>query len=478
MQPIKRYRYWIALALLVLPVLVRGLWFYQWFSSQPRIKAPDYAANTIPQPPLSTAATEPVKLAEGKVVVVDELHNNQFAPDQVDSLFSALTRRGARVEVASGDPSLAVRLKYASTYLVFSPTLSFSTDEINAVRSFVAGGGRLIVFTDPTHGLISTDYFTGMPSSQPDVDTANDLLAPFGLSVRNDYLYNLVKNEGNFRNILFGKFGSNALTNGLGQVALYGVHSIDTVDGTPLLIGDANTYSSQTDSAGAGMAAAALSADGGVLAMGDFTFLVPPYDSVADNAVLIDHIADFALGGTRTHSVANFPYVFDQTVYVVPTGGMRMTADVLGPFANLQTALRVTNTSLLVKDTPPATGDLLVIGTLQGDVAASPDLLPYIDSFGLNFDDPTTIVIPNFGTVDRSGVGLLLYQHSASRNILVLLTDTPDDLPSLIDLLASGSLESCVVQGEVGVCGIGSGNNYFGQSSPGFSPTETPTPAG
>ena len=310
------------------------------------------------------------------------------------------------------------------------------------------------------------------------MDFANDLLAPFGLSIRDDYLYNLVKNEGNFRNILFGKFGTNDLTAGLTQVALYGVHSIDTVDGKPLLIGDANTYSSLTDSAGAGMAAAAISADGGVLALGDFTFLFPPYNTVADNAVLIDRIADFALGGTRSHSVANFPYVFDRTVYVVPTGGMRMTADVLGPFANLQTALSVTNTSLLVRGTPPADGDLLVIGTLNGDVTTSDDLKSYIEPFDLKLDDPGTIVIPNFGTVDRSGIGLLLYQHTDSRNVLVLLTDTPDDLPSLIDMLASGSLQSCVVQGEVGVCSIGLGNNYFSMPTLESTPAETPTPSG
>jgi hypothetical protein len=479
MNFIKRYRYWIALAVLVLPVLLRGLWFYPGFSFRPKVQIPDYAAFTIPQPPISTAVSEPINMTEGKVVVLDYQHTNQFVPNQVDSLISALTQRGARVEIDdNGDTSLAVRLKYASTYVVFSPTSPFPTEDVNTVRNFVASGGRLIVFTDPTHGVTSVDWFSGMPASMPDVDYANDLLAPFGMSVRNDYLYNLVNNEGNFRNVLFGKFGSDTLTSGLNKIILYGAHSINTVDGTPLIIGDGNTLSSQTDSAGSGMAAAAVNNDGNVLAVGDYSFLEPPYNTVGDNSILIDHIADFALAGTRTHSVANFPYVFDRTVYAIPTGGMQMTADVLGPFAGLQKALSATNTTLFIRDVPPADGDLLIIGALQGDVTPSKDLSPYIESFHLGLDDSSKIVIPDFGSVDRAGVGLLLYNHTAARNTLILLTDTPGDLPGLIDLLASGNLDSCVVQGEVGVCSIGSGGSYFAQPTLESTPNASPKPAG
>jgi hypothetical protein len=478
MNFIKRYRYWIALAALVLPILLRVVWFNQGFSIRPKIQSPDYASFTIPQPPISTAVSETIKMTQGKVVVLDYQHTNQFIPDQVDALIGALTQRGARVEIDNGDPSLPVRLKYASTYIVFSPTASFSADEVNTVRNFVANGGRLIVFTDPTHGVTSVDWLSGMPSSTPDVDYANDLLAPFGMSVRNDYLYDLVANEGNFRNVLFGKFGSNALTSDLKKIILYGAHSITSVDGTPLIIGDGDTFSSQTDSAGSGMAAAVLSNDGNVLAIGDFSFLEPPYNTVGDNNILINHIADFALAETRTHRVANFPYVFDRTVYVVPTGGMQMTADVLGPFAGLQKVLSATSTALLIRDVPPADGDLLVIAALKGDIAPSEDLRPYIESFHLGLDDPNKIVIPDFGNVDRAGIGLLLYSHTATRNTLILLTDTPEDLPSLIDLLASGSLDSCVIQGEVGVCSIGSGGSYYAQPTLEPTPNETPTPSG
>ena len=424
MQFIKRNRIWIVLVLLIVPIALRGLWFYYWFPAHSVVKFPDYASNTLPQPPISTLAPEQVTASVGKVVVVDFEHGNQFTRSEIDSFVAELTRRGARVEFASGEPSLATRLKYATAYVVFSPDAAFSLADVNLVRNFVNSGGRLIVFTDPTRGTSVYDSNTGITTDLPDADAANNLLAPFGISVKNDYLYNLVKSEGNFRNVLFKTFALNAVTAGLGQVAFYGAHSVEAADGTPLIVGDENTYSSLTDSAGSGRAAAALSTDGNVLVLGDFSFLVPPYNTVA-------------------------------------------------PFAGLQNALLLTSTKLVISDTAPADGDLLVMGNLT----PARDLLPYIVPFSLGLDDESTVVIPGFGTVSRTGIGLLLYLHTPARNTLIVLTDKPEDLPTMIGLLSSGDLSSCVIQNNIGVCSIGSGtidnSESTGESTP--APVESPT---
>jgi hypothetical protein len=469
MQNYKRYRLWIALAVLVLPVLLRAAWFYHGLPNLARIKTPDYAAATIPVPPVSTTAPETIKQVAGKVVLVDFVHANQFMPSEVENFFSELTRRGALVEIDNGDPSLANRLKFVSTYIVFSPASSFSTEEIKLVQDFVSRGGRLIVFTDPTRGQTTVDYSTGATISLPDVDYVNPLLQPFGIAINKDYLYNLVNNEGNFRNIFFGKFGKDPLTAGLTRVAFYGVHSVQTLNGTSLVVGDASTLSSSTD-AGGSLGGAALSQNGNVLAFGDFSFLLPPYNTVSDNNLLIGHIADFALGGTRTPGVADFPYVFERPVSVVPTGGLQMAADILSPMASLQNALQTTAITLTVNPEPAANSDRLVLGSFS----ASDGLTPYISSFKLGLDDSGTITLPDFGTISREGIGLLLYQHTATRNTLVLLTDLPSDLPSLIDLLASGDLSSCFIQGEVGVCSIGFGNSSYNTPTPEFPPVGTP----
>jgi len=69
---------------------------------------------------------------------------------------------------------------------------------------------------------------------------------------------------------------------------------------------------------------------------------------------------------------------------------------------------------------------------------------------------------------------------ASSRNTLILLTDLPEDLPTLINLLSSGDLSSCVTQGDIGVCSIGSGGSSFDIPTPSeeIQPAETPTPAG
>lgn len=488
MDTLKRYQIWIALAVLVLPVLARGLSFYQGIPSRPEIQAPDYAAASLPQPPISTPVPaeglpETAAAPSGQVVVVDYSHGNQFDPSEIQALVSFLTGRGARVEFDNGYPYLSTRLKYASAYIVISPRYSFTAEEVTFVGQFIQRGGRLIVFTDPTHGIVDYSPSSGNPVMLSDVSAANSLLAPFDIAFENDYLYNLVNNEGNFRNVLFAKFSANDLTKGLSQVAFYGVHSVNAQSGKPLISGDKNTLSSRTDSSenaatvsGEGLAAAVLNAGGNVLAIGDFTFMLPPYNQVADNNLLLGRITDFALGGTRTHALADFPYLFGRQAHLLVVGDLQLTADLLAPLAYLQKVLRMSDTSLSIAPEVVAGSDTIVIGLLT----PSEDLDRFIEAFKLGLDEPDSVIVPGFGQVGRTGVGLMLFKPSVNGNTLILLTDIPEDLPMLINLLADGYMSSCVIQNNIGVCSIGYSGSSFG--TPTFSeemqPVELPTPAG
>ena len=476
----KRYQLWIAIAVLILPILARTLWFYHGISIRPPVQTPDYESFAIPRPPVSTPQPEKVTAAAGKIMVLDYIHGNQFEPSELETLTIALTSRGARVEFDDGNLSLSTRLKYASAYVVISPTYAFTTEEIVQVQRFVSRGGRLLVFTDPTRGLAGWDWYTGNMYMTPDVNAANALLAPFDITFTNDYLYNLIENEGNYRHVQYWQFGKNALAKGLTQVVFYSAHSVNTDTGTALILGDENTLSSRTDSGGdpatgSGLAAAAISEDENVLAIGDFTFLMPPYNQVADNGLLLSRIADFLLGGARTHELADFPFVFDRPVYLLPTGEIQLNTDLLSPVAYLQSALQTTNTPLYISQDPLAKGDRLILGLLT----PSEDLKPFLEPFNLGLDDSSTITIPGFGKVNRSGIGLMLYQTSKTGNTLILLTEYPEDLPTLINLLASGDLSSCVIQENIGVCSVVYGGGYYGYEEPYTeepAPTKEPAP--
>lgn len=470
-----RNRLLIMIALLVLPALVRVLFYYQFPYWNSNVKTPDYVSFSVSEPPTPSSQVKPAAgMADGRIVLVDNSHGNQFQPDEIEPLVTALNTRGARVEVDDKDKTLQAKLKYASAYLIFSPSTDFSGDEILQIQQFVAGGGRLLVFADPTRSLIDYDLF-GNATIFPDVNFANPVVAPFGLAFTNDYLYNLKNNEGNFRNVEFTSFGKNPLTQDLKMVVFYGAHGVHSDHGTLLASGNADLLSSLTDKGG-GLSSMALSADGQVLAIGDFTFLTNPFNQVADNNLLLAHIADFILGGQRTPQLANFPYVFQRPASLVfSDSNTALSSDLLGPIATLQQSLNAVNIPVTVASKAGKDNDLILLGTFS-DIDTN--LASAVQPFDLLNGDGA-VSIRGFGKIDTSGNGLLLFSHGPANNTLILLTDSASNLPALIKLVAGGDLSACVVQGNVGVCsltdtssdsGFDSGSGDFG------SITDTPTP--
>ena len=484
----KKDMLWTALAALILPILARAIWFYPGMPTRPAIATPEYRSMVIPQPPLKTPAAEEKIIARGGIVLVDYVHSNQYQAGEIQSLREAVELRGGRLETLTDSTLLENKLKYANAFLVVSPNLAFTQDEIRIVRAFVNRGGRLVVFTDATRGTLFYDFFTGNPIVSPDVNAVNPLVAPFGISINNDYLYNLNENEGNFRNVFFEDFGKNELTFGLKKVTFYGAHSVKSDSGLVLLRSAESTLSSITDAHSPNEGGAALNEAENVVVFGDFTFLAPPYNRVADNAALIGNIADFMLGGTRKPSLADFPYVFKRPiVYILPTSEVQLTAEIMSALASLQAALRVLNVDMQFVTDAPIEGDLLVLGTFT----PSDDLTAFVEPFDLYLDDFNEYVeVPNIGKIARSGNGILLFEPGRRGNTLILLADTNYDLSTFITTLSGGSLSGCVLQETIGVCSSGYGGEYLdeeaaatgeptsGESTetPAEEPTPTPTP--
>lgn len=459
----------LAAALFLAPIAARSLAYYDFRTTyQPQVTRPDFTTLQLPEPPTPSAslpaAVQPV--SAGKVVLFDSAHSNQYAPNEVEPLVTALHARGGRVEFSDGSQPLAAHLKYASAYVIFSPSSPFTAEELLAIQQFVASGGRLLVFADPTRSLFSFDSFMGTMSVLPDVNYLNPVLAPYGLSIVNDYLYNLRDNEGNFRNVKFGQFAENPLTAGLKMVVFYGVHSVQAGSGTALIRSDRNTYSSLTDQSGT-YTPMALSQNGRVLAAGDFSFLTHPFSQVADNAALLGAIAGFALEGERTPSLVNFPYLFRRPVSLVLLGNLKLEPALIQPIARLQTALERVNLPLQVREKAADGTDALLLGTFEDEEA----IAAYIRPFGISLrEDEDTgeslLEIKGVGQVNAAESGLLLFSTGAKANTLVLLAPNANMLPELVSLTASGQLSSCVVQGSIGICtltpdGSSSSDGYY-----------------
>lgn len=479
----KKNMIWIALAALIVPSLLRGLMFYRGAPDRPEIATPDYQALTLSQPPLETpSADEDIKQTKG-VVLLDFVHANLYQPAEAASLKEAIEKRGGAVETLLDSTLLEYKLKYAGAYVIISPAIMFSADETRVIQAFVNRGGRLIVFTDATRGMSYYDY-NGNFVNYADASIINPLLSSFGITVNDNYLYNVEEHEGNFRNVFFDDFGKHELTFGLKRIALYGAHSVESHSGLILLRGAGSTLSSIDDAHHPDEGGAALSEDGNVLVFGDLTFLTSPYHSAADNATLIANIADFTLGGKQTITLANFPFTFTQsTVQVYPTPDIHLTAELVAALGGLQDSLRYLGTTIEIADEQPE-GDALILGTY----APNDELLEYVKPFRIELDDFSEYInVPGFGDVGRYGNGILLFDSTKKGNTITLLADTPEDLITLISTLSGGSLYGCVQQGDIAVCGVGYGGSYSDEttteSEATSEPVETeatpaPTPGG
>ncbi|GAB4546131.1 MAG: hypothetical protein Fur002_20920 [Anaerolineales bacterium] len=470
----KKSLYQIALAAFLLPILARGLFYYRGIAARPEISTPDYAALQAAPAPLKTPAAENKNRESTRgTVLFDATHGNQFTATEVAALSEAIAAHGGAVEFLSDSSALEYKLKYASAFVVVSPSVTFYNEETRLIKDFTAQGGRLLVFTDATRGSVYENYISGVTKYYSDATPANSLLTAFDITVNDDYLYDLERHDSNFRNVLFDQFGKAELVFGMKQAAFYGAHSLTTFSGTLLLQSAETTRSSIDDAHHPQSGGAILSADGNALALGDFTFLSSPYDNMADNAVFIKNIADFALNGKRNVSLKNFPFVFQSPeAQVYLASDVTLSTEVIGALSGAQSAFAANGIALTLTDKIPTNGDVLVLATFT----PNEEIAPYLQPFDITLDDSELIQIPKLGDLGRYGSGLLLFQKSETGNTLLLLANSPEDLVSFVGVVASGSLDACVLQGDLGVCSVGYGGEYNQGGGATPEPALTPAP--
>ena len=477
----KRPYLYIAILALLLPALLRGLWFYRGIPAQrPEIATPDYASFARPQAAVSTPDLDNIDQFGG-TVLLDAYHGNQFALNEIDALTSAIQARGGKMEIVTDSLSLEVQLKSASAFVSISPSAIFTKYETQLLQSFTER-----VFTDATRFFLSYDYISYNPIAIGDSNAANSLLRVWDISVNNDYLYNTEKNEGNFRNVFFDDFAKSELTFGLSEVALYGAHSVESASGEILLQGAETNLSSADDAHDPKAGGAALSADGSVAVFGDFTFLSAPYSTYTDNATLIQNLADFVLSGNRVVNLNNFPYLFqEKTVQVFVSPDLQKVPSLVAALGSLQSSMRLLNYQLEFVDKAPSSGDTIIIGTFE----VTDEYDAYLKKADVEIDTDLMTTV-QFGEVSRSGNALVIFDANKNGNTLVLAANSSEDLLALLGSLGYGNLGSCLTSDQVAVCSVGfddfSSDESFsedastetteGSTEP--TPEVTPTPSG
>lgn len=452
----KRQSITIAILALILPALLRALWFYRGIPERSEIATPDFTSFERPEVEINTPDTENVVQTEG-MILLDYYHGNQFTLNEIEALAAAVRLRGATMESATDVYTLETLLKTAKAFVTVSPSVVFSQYESQLLGDFTERGGRILVFTDATRNQLYYDFVTGNPIAYGDASAANSLLKHYDISINNDYLYNTSTNEGNFRNVLFDKFGKSELTFGLNEIALYGARSVVTDSGLLLLQGPETNLSSLNDAHDPNAGGAALSADGSVAAFGDFTFLSAPYDTYTDNAALIQNLADFALAGSQTQTLDLFPYIFTQnTVQIFVSPDVEKDPSMVSALGSLQSALRLLNLKAAFVDEIPSSGDAILIGSFD----ATEDFEDYLLKADVEIGDEF-ISTAAFGEINRGGNGVMLFEPGKNGNTLVLLAGSPDDIIALLGVMSYNSVGSCLTSERAAVCSVGSGDDFF-----------------
>jgi hypothetical protein len=479
-----------AVLLFILPVAARWFWFYRGsYRPSSEISIPPYGELELPQPELTQSKKSISTVNNGSTqILFDISHGNQFQISELDNLTNLVTLKEGHLNVTNLYGDLQAELKKADAFVVIAPSIPFSNDELLAVKRFVERGGRLLVISDPTRTTSgSYSYLEYSSSSLSDIEITNLLLEPFAISFSKDYVYNMASNEGNFRNVFFSKISRHDVTKDLKQVVFYGSHSIMAAP-TPLISGDADTFSSLTDQAGS-LAVAASAVEGRVLAFGDLNFMTPPYHQVADNAILIENIANFLTISPRQRTLADFPHLFTRPVTILVDPEKPIGKEMLTTITGAQQSLDRLGLHLSIAGQTEPGRDLIAFG-----VFPPPKVLqPFLKPFGLVFseteaeeeleaspetepeeipadeeldmdalltelyaaaseDTGPTVTVPGFGKLRTSGIGLILYENSGARNSIILLADTPENLKALSSAFYNGSLESCTIQGKIAVC--------------------------
>jgi hypothetical protein len=479
MKPI---RILIAVVLILIPITARTLWFYHGTYQRPAsVPTPDYASFTIPQAEISTPApdqpTPVTTTAKIPNVVFDLSHDNAYYLTEVETLTNAIKKQGAGVIVVQDPHTLSEQLKYAAGLVEIAPTSPFNTSEIRDITDFVKRGGTLLVLTDPTR-----NFGKNPTSNMSSVEVTNLLLAPFDISFNDDYVYNLVNNDGNFRNIYFNKIISSPVTENLSKIALYSVHSIRTKQAA-LVEGDANTFSSLTDK-GTDLVVAASAEKNKVFALGDITFLTLPYNQVADNQNLILNISKFLTNSTPEMTLKSFPYLFSRPITILTPADKPIDPDMVSVMSQAQSSLEALGYTtdfspkleeghdLLVASSLPLDNTLkLLVAPFNLSFTTEPAPTPTPGSISIPMPTPEAVgnnptaenminyvSVPGLGKFETNGLGLLLLAPSEKSNMFILLAGSGSDLKNLAGLVSSGSLNGCIIQGQVAVCKLSSGS--------------------
>ncbi len=413
---------------------VGALTFYRGGYEPPAPIQAELPEQSPPVVPGNTVWESPVDHRDSGLFLIDALHRNAFTPNHVSALRSKVADLGFDVEFLGGFgnvkeedrlPLLEEKLRVADSFAVILPRVDYTAAEATLVENFVRKGGKLLLISDP--GLTPAN---------------NTLAVRFGVNFQPDYLYNQFENDINFQNIFVKDFQPGEITVGVNEVALYSAGSIRS-SGPGLAFADENTRSSLLQHDG-DLSPMAFGDTRNVLALGDFTFMVPPQNAALDNDRLLSNIARYLTESDRVFDLADFPHFFqsgpDNTVDVLPARSELLTSgtQVKNGLASLGVTANISGVEDVSRNT--------VFLGLHED---APLVSRYLQGAGVSVGEVLTArFVPDLELKDTS---ITILAREQERYVLIILSETAEVMEKAVERLLEGDFRNDLVSEFAGV---------------------------
>ena len=376
-------------------------------------------------------------LIQKGTLLIDGIHGNDFTKSELAALISRVNDRGYEVEFMGtvgrfgnfSSLSESVRLtmmkeklRRADSLAVILPIDDYTPEEVDLVERFILRkGGKVLLIADPTRR-----------------HQINSLAERFGLVFQSDYLYNTTDYDLNFQNVFISDFREDEVTKGLEKIVLYTAGSIRTPN-PGLAFTDGGTHSSMLEQIEPFYPLVKAS-EGRVLALSDFTFMIPPRNAILDNNKLISNIADYLTSSQRSFDLADFPGFFKDDVDILL--GRSELFDVAG---DLKDGLATFRINAEVRGVEDITKDMVYVGLYED----SADVAQYLELAGLGVDD--VIRTPFTPDIQREDTAIIMLNSGTERQVSVILGDSESALRDVVVRLSRGSFRDGLVGDFVGV---------------------------
>ena len=214
------------------------------------------------------------------LVLVDKSHGNLVSYWDLEVLARELMLRNATISFVTSWSSLESKLDSAVAVIIAAPTLEYSEEQVEKLKSFVESGKTLVIMYDPAEEYVRIPDLTW---------PVNSLSTRFGVFFNSGYLYDEERFFGMYRNIYVEGFRNHTLTTNISRIVLYTSTSICSA-GKGVAWTFNTTFSSVAERPNKYDVISVVELNGIVIAIGDLSFMQEPYCYVGDNYRLLQNL--------------------------------------------------------------------------------------------------------------------------------------------------------------------------------------------